>query len=173
MVCLSPLSSDDVTTVAGWLARPEIGKWLDFGPGHERLDSLALKFMLTRQQYHVLFTFTPEAGGQKIGVVALSNLHRAFGTAMLWYALGDPTHGSRGRTTRAVSELLSVGFEQLGLGAINAWTVSGNEASRRVLEKNGFTLIGRQRRCHLVDGKMRDRLLFDLLSAEFTGRKHA
>jgi hypothetical protein len=65
MVCLLPLSRDDVTTVAGWLARPEVCKWLDFGPRHEQLDTLALKFMLMRPQDHVLFTFTPEAGGQK------------------------------------------------------------------------------------------------------------
>ena len=71
----------------------------------------------------------------------------------------------RGLATRAVNELLTEAFGA-GLRAIAAWAVDSNTPSIRVLERNGFRLIGRQRRCHVVDGQARDRLLFDLLAAE-------
>ena len=65
-----------------------------------------------------------------------------------------------------MSEILTMGFKVLGLQAINAWTVESNGPSIRVLEQNQFRLIGRQRRCHYIDGFPFDRLLFDLLAEE-------
>ena len=37
-------------------------------------------------------------------------------------------------------------------------------------EDLGFRYIGRQRQCHVIDGRAYDRLLFDLLAEEFTAR---
>ena len=87
-------------------------------------------------------------------------------TATLWYVLADPAYRGRGYATRAVSETLTYGFGDLGLHAINAWAVETNHASLRVLERNHFRLIGRQRACHWIDGRVYDRVWFDLLASE-------
>jgi RimJ/RimL family protein N-acetyltransferase len=65
-----------------------------------------------------------------------------------------------------VSELLTYAFTDLGLSAVNAWTVEVNVAARRTLDRLGFKYIGRQRQCHYLDGRSYDRLLFDLLAGE-------
>lgn len=168
-VRLRPLEDRDVEVVAGWLAAPEIAKWLSFGPNVENPSPLALKVM-ARRDTHVLRLFAADEGGAPIGVVALSDVDRRFKTAMLWYALGDPSHGRRGLTWRAVSRLLTEAFSTLGIEAVHAWAVRSNLGSIRVLERNNFRLIGEQRRCHHVDGVPQSRLLFDLIASEHEER---
>src|ERR1043166_2342057 len=68
--------------------------------------------------------------------------------------------------SRAASRILTYGFQELGLEAVAAWTVEINVPSRRALEHLHFRFVGRQRRCHWIDGKPYDRLLYDLLATE-------
>jgi len=58
----------------------------------------------------------------------------------------------------------------LGLCAINAWTVETNAAAQRGLERLGFRYVGRLRKCHYIDGRALDRLLYDLLANEYRER---
>ncbi len=99
-------------------------------------------------------------------MVSLADVSSTFKTAMIWYVLGDKTYTGQGYTTRSVRRLLHIGFTELGLEAVNAWTVEANIPSARILERNGFRLIGRMRNCHEIDGQRLDRLLFDLLATE-------
>src|SRR2546422_6191674 len=71
-----------------------------------------------------------------------------------------------GFAPRAASKLLTLGFTELGLESVGAWTVEINVPARRGLEQLGFQYIGRQRRCHWIDGRPYDRLLYDLLATE-------
>jgi RimJ/RimL family protein N-acetyltransferase len=162
---LRPLEGGDVGLVAGWLSAPENARWLSFGPGIEVLSPVSLKVMAARDT-HVLRLFTADEAEAPIGIVALSDVDRRCKTATLWYVLGNARYGGRGYASRAVSRLLSEAFSRLGLEAVNAWAVDGNARSIRILERNGFKLVGEQRRCHLIDGIPRSRLLFDLLAAE-------
>jgi RimJ/RimL family protein N-acetyltransferase len=161
---LETLDGVDVGRVAAWLGDEQNSRWLDFGAGVQHLDAAALKIMAQRP-VHALRVFAAD-DGEPIGLVALSNVSRRFGTATLWYVLGDKRYGGRGYTTRSVAGMLTFGFRTLGLGAVNAWAVEANTPSLRVLAHNRFRLIGRQRRCHVVDGHVCDRLLFDVLASE-------
>ena len=60
---------------------------------------------------------------------------------------------------------MTLAFGDLGLHTINTWAVEHNQ-SVRVIERLGFRFIGRQRQCHYIDGRLYDRLLFDLLASE-------
>lgn len=166
---LRPFLDGDADLVASWLADPQISKWLYFGPEAGVPSALSLRIMRRRPQ-HALRLFTADDDGPPIGLVALSDIDRRAGTAMLWYLLGDGAHRGHGHTTRAVSRLLSAGFSELDLRAVSAWVADGNAASVRVLQHNGFKAVGRQRACHLLDGVPRDRLLFDLLLNEHKER---
>lgn len=157
----------DVELVVGWLAAEDNHRWLDFGQGVQALSAVSLKLMMQRA-LHSLFIFTAE-GGVPAGIVGISNVDRKFGTATLWYVLGEKRFGGQGHTTRAVRSVLEIAFTELGLRSINAWAVDGNAASLRVLEKTGFRPVGRLRRCHTVDGKSCDRIIFDILATEAKG----
>ena len=158
---------DLLELVSGWLTKEENCKWLDFGNG-VRAPTAAMLRIMTQRGLHVLRAYTANGEDVPVGVAGLSNIDRTFKTATVWAVLGNKKHG--GSTTPAVSELLTFGFTELNLGAVNAWTVETNVAGRRALERLGFTYIGRQRQCHYIDGRPYDRLLFDLLAAEHAAR---
>jgi RimJ/RimL family protein N-acetyltransferase len=168
---LQPIERSNFELVMSWLTQRENYDWLDFGSGDQLLQAAAFKMMLHRET-HCIRVFTSDADDVPIGVVAISNINRNFKTGMLWYLLGDKNYSGRGYTTRAVREILHLGFGALGLYAINAWTVSTNKASARVLERNNFQVIGRLRQCHYIGGRVFDRLLFDLLASEHGGLRN-
>lgn len=167
MTLIAP-DADLLALAATWLADETNHRWLDFGLGRQTVTAPVLTLM-ARRPANLLRVFTAD-DGTPIGLVALSDIAPEFGTAMLWYVLGARAYGGRGYTSRAVGELLTEGFSGRGLGAIHAWAVEINRASIAVLTRNGFSMIGRQRRCHVVDGHHHDRLLYDLLAGEHTGR---
>lgn len=162
---LSPLDSSTIDLAAKWLAYETNYQWLDFGGGSQVVTPVLLAFMQQRD-VNLLRLFAADSNDTPIGLVALSNISRGFKTATLWYVLGDKTYADRGYTSRAVSDILSIAFAETGLQTINAWAVECNLPSLRVLAKNHFRLIGRQRQCHFIDGRAFDRLLFDLIAPE-------
>jgi RimJ/RimL family protein N-acetyltransferase len=163
---LIPIDSPErVGLVAGWLGEKENYQWLDFGGGVQTVTPALLKVM-TQRDVHVLRIFTDDEGDVPIGVVGFSNVDRRFKTAMIWIALGEKRYGGRGYPARAASKMLTLGFSELGLHAVNAWAAEHNAASLRIIRRLKFQLIGRQRQCHYIDGHAYDRLLFDLLASE-------
>jgi RimJ/RimL family protein N-acetyltransferase len=160
---LLPLDSPELIELAArWLSAEDNWKWLDFGNGVQAVSPVTLKIM-TQRDIHVLRLYTAE-DSVPAGILGLSNVDRKFKTATAWAVLGNKRYG--GCTTPALSAFLTYAFTELGLCAVNAWTVETNVAARRVLERLQFRYIGRQRRCHYVDGRPYDRLLFDLLATE-------
>jgi RimJ/RimL family protein N-acetyltransferase len=150
--------------VAGWLAQKENYQWLDFGDGRQSVTPEWLK-IATQRGIHEIRVFTSDVGDLPLGVVGLSNVNLHFKSATLWVVLGNKAEGGRGYASRAVSKMLTLGFENLGLYSVNTWIVEHNP-SIRVAERVRFRPIGRQRQCHAIDGRLHDRLLFDLLASE-------
>ena len=88
-----------------------------------------------------------------------------------------PSGRGRGVATEAVQLALrhAVAHPEvggLGLGRVRGVAAVGNEASRRVLERAGMTLQGRERRvCVLAGGVLGDGLVHDVLAEEVTSRR--
>ncbi len=158
-------SSELVEQVAMWLAAKENAQWLDFGDGQKSVTPAWVK-IVCRSSRHALRLFTSDAG-EPIGVVALGTIDHTFKTASLWFVLGDKRYAGRGYTTRAANEIMRSGFREMGLHAINTWTVEGNP-SVNIIRRLQFKSAGRQRECHWIDGCPRDRLLFDMLASEYS-----
>lgn len=166
---LLPLDTPErLRLAAGWMAQKENARWLDFGDGR-RVPTPEWLRIVTQRPADVLRLFTGEGDGTPIGIVGLSEVDRGFRTGRIWVVTGDKSWRARGHATRAASLLLTLGFDTLGLNAINTWIVEGNP-SVRIAERLGFRPIGRQRQCHWIDGQARDRLWFDLLAAEHRER---
>jgi len=162
---LLPLDAPEaIELIAGWLARKENYQWLDFGNGRQILTPALLKIMAQRET-HFLRAFTSDRDDTPIGIVGLNGVDRAFKTATFWGASGDKSFRNRGYSTIASSKLMTLAFRDLGLHAVNTWAVEHNQ-SLRTIERLGFRFIGRQRQCHYIDGRLCDRLLFDLLASE-------
>lgn len=161
---LFPLDTPERIAIAGeWLADPENAKWLDFGNGVQRITPVTLKVMAQRP-IHCLRLYTGDDGETLAGVVGLSNIDRHFKTATAWIVLGNKQ--LKGCSARALSKLFTIAFTELGIEAINVWTLEINKGGRGVIDQLPFTFIGRQRQCHYIDGKPYNRLWFDMLASE-------
>lgn len=161
---LLPLDTPELIALAGgWLSAPENAKWLDFGNGVQCVTPVMLKVM-TQRDIHCLRIYTGDDGETLAGVVGLSNIDRKFKTGSVWCVLGDKAQG--GCSARAVSKMCTIGFREIGLNAINCWTLEINKGGRGVIDRLPFTFIGRLRQCHCLDGRPYDRLLYDMLASE-------
>jgi RimJ/RimL family protein N-acetyltransferase len=161
---LRPADSPDLLRlVAGWLAEPDNAKWLDFGDGRLRASAEWLKIAMQRGALAVR-VFDAE-DGTPIGAAGLGDINPHFKTAHYWVVLGDKRYAGRGYASLATSRMLTVGFSELGLRAIQTWIVEHNP-SVAVARRARFRPIGRQRQCHVIDGRPYDRLLFDILAEE-------
>jgi RimJ/RimL family protein N-acetyltransferase len=162
---LLPLDSPErIRLVVHWLTQKENYQWLDFRDGRQLVSPEWLKIAMQRGSY-VLRLFTADNDETLIGVVGLSNVNPHFKTANIWVVLGDKSQSGRGYASRATAKMLTFGFKDLGLGAIHTWIVEHNP-SIRVAQQVRFRPIGRQRKCHCIDGRAFDRLWFDLLASE-------
>jgi ribosomal-protein-alanine N-acetyltransferase len=98
------------------------------------------------------------------GMVSLTGIiGGALQTCMVGYFVAEPRAG-RGLAARAVAEALEVAFGELGLHRVEAGTAVENLASQRVLERNGFTLVGPLRRHLRIRGVWTDHLLWEKLA---------
>jgi len=162
---LLPLeSSEHIRLVADWLSLKENYQWLDFGNGKQVLTPEWLKIS-TQRDTEVLRVYTLDDDTTPVGIVGLTSVDRAFRTARIWVVTGDKSFSARGLASKAASKLLTLAFRDLGLLAVNTWIVEDNP-SLRIARRLHFTPIGRQRQCHVIDGRARDRFWFDILASE-------
>lgn len=159
---LLPLDTPELLELAaGWLARKENHQWLDFGGD----ITPALLRVMAQRPSHFMRVYTADADETPIGILGLNAVSRAFGTATLWAVAGDKGFRRRGQVGFAATRFMGLAFRELGLRAINTWAVEINP-SLRAIERVGFRYVGRLRQSHCIDGRLYDRLLFDLLAGE-------
>jgi RimJ/RimL family protein N-acetyltransferase len=164
VLLIPPDSPELLNLVARWLACKENYQWLDFGEGRQLASREWIKMAMQRQTT-VLRVFTSDREYLPIGVAGLSNVNTHFGTAGAWVVLGEKNFARQGYATRALSRLLTHGFAELRLRSIHTWIVEHN-VSMEMVRRVGFKPIGRQRACHIIEGRAYDRLWFDLLADE-------
>ncbi|HVY51290.1 MAG TPA: GNAT family protein [Devosia sp.] len=113
---------------------------------------------------------TTAKGEVLVGGLTLSNIRRrAAQHGNLGYWMGEEFAG-RGLMTEAVGAVLPFFFETLGLHRLHAAFLPHNVASRRVLEKNGFTEEGFAEKYLQIDGKWADHVLFALTRERWDAR---
>jgi RimJ/RimL family protein N-acetyltransferase len=91
-----------------------------------------------------------------IGLHMQEDVHRR--SAEIGYWLGRPFWG-RGIATAAVRAMTGHAFATFDLCRLYAYVFEWNPASKRVLEKAGYTLEGRLRRSVIKDGRIIDAFL--------------
>jgi len=102
--------------------------------------------------------------GSIVGRINLNDIVRgAFQSAHLGYWVSQD-HNGRGVATAAVGAAVELAFGHYALHRVQAGTLLHNRGSRRVLQRNGFTEIGRAPRYLKIAGEWQDHLLFQRIS---------
>jgi len=99
-------------------------------------------------------------GNEPIGAIGLHPLEDVFRKNMeLGYWIAEPYWG-KGIMSQAIKRTVAYGFEHFDIIRIFARPFKRNEASIKVLEKNGFTHEATFQQTIIKDGKLEDELVY-------------
>ena len=162
---LRPWRMEDAASVFRFANNPKIAENLrDVFPWpYQKKDAEEfLRGCVAADEKRALFRAI-EVDGQAVGSIALTRGEDVYGrSAELGYWLAEEFWG-QGIMPRAVEQLCREGFARWDIVRICAEPYRGNTASRRVLEKAGFTLEGVMRQGVYKNGRLQDYCMYALL----------
>lgn len=165
---LRPWQQEDISTLTRYTNDWEIARWLRdaFPHPYTQADAEAFLQLCLEADPMESLLLTIDIDGEAVGSLSLSKgrdvYHRS---AELGYWLARPFWG-QGMMTAAVGEICRQGFSQWDILRIYAEPFANNAASRRVLEKAGFTLEGILRQNVTKAGETLDSCLYSRLRGE-------
>jgi RimJ/RimL family protein N-acetyltransferase len=115
-------------------------------------------------------SWTIDVEGVAVGHCHLRGIDRVNGIATGALLIGEKSQRGKGLACEAIALRSEFAFRRLGLHKLKSSTQAKNVASRRMLEKSGYRLIGTARE-DVIDADSRDDvLLFELLRADYERR---
>ena len=105
------------------------------------------------------------ASGTLAGAIRFNSFEKKWRCGEIGYEL-HPDHWGKGLMTEAVRAVVACGHETFRLNRIDAWTLPGNGASDRVLEKSGFRHEGTLRQKAWFKGAFHDFRIFGRIAGD-------
>ncbi len=172
---LRPVAADDFAAIHTYQRRPEVCRYLYWGPLDEAgsRTSVATKSTRTtlRESGDILqLAVVVRETGTLVGDVTFvytSREHRQGGIGYVF----NPDHSGRGYATEASRALLELGFEELGLHRVQAELDGRNTASARLLERLGMRREGHLRENEFLDGEWTDEVVYAMLAREWRAQR--
>lgn len=172
-IILRKLKLEDAPALFNYYSNENVYRYLDWN-GPETLERCYEVIHFWNEGYDkgwiIRFAIANKETDEVIGTIFLSEF--AGKRAEMGYELSEE-YWRRGIMSEAVKEVLSIGFNQLGLVRIQAIVTEENIASKQLLSKFNFKEEGclRQFECHSVTGECKDMWIYSLLNTEFS-KKH-
>jgi len=113
------------------------------------------------------FFWLIQAGQTPVGDISLRNINHRMLTAELGYGIASEARGN-GYATEAVPLVTQRAFSESPLRKLIAYVHEDNVASRRVLEKAGYTAEGLLREHYLINGMPANEIIYGVLRREVT-----
>ena len=112
-----------------------------------------------------------DEAGKIVGTLNINSIIRgAFQSASIGYWVSQDRNGE-GLASAAVAAAKQIASDQLGLHRLQAETLIDNEASQRVLTKNGFVQYGQAPEYLKIAGRWQENRLFQVTFPE-GGQEH-
>ena len=123
-----------------WLQDPQINRFLETRWQEQSIDSIkAFIAERDRDKCAVLFAIVDKDTSQHIGNIKLGpiNWHHRF--AEISYFIGEKQYWNKGYASEVIATVANWGLDQLELALIKAGFYGSNTASKKALEKAGFS----------------------------------
>ncbi|WP_404285354.1 GNAT family N-acetyltransferase [Glutamicibacter arilaitensis] len=159
-VSLGRYRASDFAAVHEYATDPMVYRYAEWGPNS--VEQTRQYLSEASMQNSEALTLAVLVENQVIGGAAVWTTNADHRCGELGYSLNQKFWG-RGYATLATRMLLDLGFSYLNLHRITATCAPENSASRRVLEKTGFSYEGLMREHKLIGDRRRDSLLFSRL----------
>lgn len=141
--------------------------------GYAHLKSMHENGMKTFRISHESFLIVDKKTDQRVGECGFHTWNATHRRAELFYFFNKEDYRGKGYMSEILPVVLEYGFTQLNLHRIAALSAESNNASIRLLEKNGFVKEGVMREDYNVDGEQSDSVCFSLLKWEWEKRNAA
>ena len=166
---LRKLSLDDTDDMYEYSSNPDVTKYLTWSPHPDKAYTLEyLMYLQNRYKTGDFFDWAIicKDSGKMIGTCGFTRFFFAHNGAEIGYVLNPAYHG-KGIGTEVVGRVIKYGFENLSLERIEAKYMIENEASRRVMQKNGMIFEGVRRKGLLIKGVYRDVGVCSIIKEDF------
>ena len=167
---LRRLKPSDYRDMFEYACRPEVTKYLLWEPhnsSQRTYDYLAYLQTLYRKRDFYDWAVVTNDEKKMIGTCGFTTLDFSHNAAEVGYVL-NPRYWGRGIATEAVRRVLDFAFRELNVRRVEAKYIIGNDASRRVMEKCGFTYEGTLRRAYrMYDNNLREVRCYSMLREEY------
>jgi ribosomal-protein-alanine N-acetyltransferase len=168
---LRRMVSGDLEHIFAYASDPEVARYTSW-PAHSSLEDsqefLDYVLDLYRQGKVAPWGMVHKGDGRLIGTCGFLDWHPHHARSEIGYALSRQYWG-RGLMTEAVREIISFGFETMGLNRIQGRCEVENVASARVMEKAGMKLEGVLREHEFCKGRYLDMRVYAVLRREWEG----
>jgi ribosomal-protein-alanine N-acetyltransferase len=159
---LRAATAKDVTEFHALLSIPEVTRfnnWPD-APNKTRVEG-SLRWMAKVHASGKGCAWIIEVAGSKAiaGAIRFNRFEKKWRCGEIGYEL-HPDYWGKGLMTEAVRAVVGCGHQTFRLNRIDAWTLPGNAASDRVLEKSGFRHEGTLRQKAWFKGAFHDFRIF-------------
>jgi RimJ/RimL family protein N-acetyltransferase len=159
--------SSDAEALAKYANNREVSKYMrDSFPYPYTKENAVQWIDFAMKNYSSLFFAiadeTELIGG--IGAMPQTDVHRFSSEVGFW--LGQ-SHWNKGIITKALPVFCNYLFTNFDFNRLTANVFEGNEASQKVLEKNGFVLEGKQRKSVFKENRFVDHYIYGLLKEDF------
>jgi [ribosomal protein S5]-alanine N-acetyltransferase len=168
-ILLRKLRLEDAPALKRYYSNENVYRYLDWN-GPETLERSFEIINLWNKGYDegwiIRFAIADKVTDEIIGTIFLNEFEGK--RAEIGYELSE-NYWRRGIMSEAIREVLSFGFNQLGLVRIQALVCAENVASTEILKKFEFKEEGCLRlfECHSVTGECKDMWVYGLLNTEF------
>lgn len=133
----------------------------------EEVNELLKKYIGSYEKNdYYRWAVTLKSSGECIGQIAYFLVDSKNHFAKIEYCIGSDFQ-CKGFATEATKAVIDYGFDKIALHKVQICTKTINKASRRVIEKCGFTYEGTLRDYFYMNGKYVGRHYFSMLREEF------
>ena len=166
---LRKISLDDIDDMYEYASNSKLTEYLTWSPHPDKAYTFEyVSYLQTRYKSGEFFDWAiiSKESGKMIGTCGFSRFDFRHNFGEIGYVVNPDYHG-RGIATEAVRAVIGFGFENLALNRIECRFMMGNDASRKVMEKNGMSFEGTIRQGMLVKGVYRDIGICSILQSEY------
>jgi len=166
-IYLAPPQTEYLDTYRRWFADPAVTRYLLLRNPPSPQQEAEWFDRIARSDDDVVWAIVRTEGDVLIGSTGLHSIDWRHRHANSGIVIGEREYWGKGYASEAMRLRTDYAFRELGLEKVLSSVFTGNEGSRRALEKAGYRQCGLLRRQRYFEGRWHDEWMGEILREEW------